>query len=115
MAVGVGALEVSLDQRIPIGSGRAIYIGSVVTAGTEYPTGGASLEEASTSRHKLPERFDWIFVGSIFPSNFAAPNKVKLLAANTVTAEKSGLIELKAKESMATPLKGAVFFAVGNA
>ena len=78
----------------PLENGRCIYTGTAL-GGTEYETCGTTLEEDTTnSRFKMPEKWDsFILIGLLLCPWVQATQKLKLLAANTVTAKKSGLVE----------------------
>jgi len=113
MAAAAHKIQVTITDKIPLENGRALYIGTC-EGGTGYETGGVALEEEATnSRHKLPARFDSVTVNGLLPSQFVKGTQlVKLLAVNTVTAKKSGLVEYENGETMAalvpagTPFQG---------
>lgn len=115
MAVAVGEAQATVDQRFPIGHGRAIYIGRI-TGGTEYPTGGATLADSGAGRYALPEKLDFLSVQPLgLTAQFVAPAKLKLFAETTVgTSTETGLSEYKSKATMATALAAAPFFAIGD-
>lgn len=114
MAVAVGGIQLTGLQKDLIGGNRAIYTG-VATGGTEYPTGGATLEVEPEERIKLPEKFDIVQIGALgLLAVFVAPNKIKLFAEQTVgTSTETALAELKAKATMATAVAAVPFFAIG--
>lgn len=115
MAVAVGEAQATVNQRFPIGYGRAIYIGTI-TGGTEYPTGGATLADGGAGRYTLPEKLDMLAVQPVgLTSQFVAPNKLKLFAEATVAATtETPLAEYKSKASMTTALAAAPFWAIGD-
>lgn len=115
MAVAVGEVQLTVTTKVPLGNGRALYFGTA-TGGTEYPTGGASLgEEATNSRHKMPERWDYLKVDTLgLISKFVAPNKLQLLAETTVAESTvTALSEFKSKATMATAVAAVPFFGIG--
>lgn len=116
MAVAVGEAQATCDEQIPIGRGRAIYIGRL-TGGTEYPTGGATLGDSGAGRYTLPSKIDIFSVQPLgLTSQFVQPNKLKLFAETTVgTSTETGLSELKSKATMATALAAAPFWCIGDA
>lgn len=116
MAVAVGEAQATVDERIPIGSGRAIYIGRI-TGGTEYPTGGATLGDSTLGRYSLPTKLDIFSVQALgLTAQFVSPNKIKLFAEATVAAStETPMAELKSKATMATALAAAPFWCIGDA
>src|ERR1700684_922317 len=116
MAVAVGEIQLTGTEKIPLEKGRALYVG-VATGGTEYPTGGASLgEEATNSRYKMPERWDYLKLDAIgLVSKFVAPNKLQLYAEQTVgTSTETPLAQLKSLATMATAVAAVPFFGIGT-
>lgn len=125
MAVAANEVQAIVSQRWPIGSGRAIYVGTC-QGGTGYATGGAVMsgggqanEEANGSRHKFPEKVDYVSIGAPLGSAVAGPNgnKVKLFAETTVgVSTETPLSELKNAATMATAIPaGTPFMAIGDA
>lgn len=115
MAAAAKHIQLTVLSRTPIGNGVAIYTGTAL-GGTEYETGGTSLEEEATnSRYKLPERWIHIDVNGLLKSQFnASSQKLKLNAVNTVTAKKSGLVEYETGETMASLIPaGTPFWGIG--
>lgn len=114
MAVAVGEAQVTITQKTLLPTGGSLYVG-VITGGTEYPTGGATLAANPESRYSLPEKLDYLQVSPLgLTAQFVAPNKLKLFAETTVgTSTETALSELKTKTTMATALAGAPFIAIG--
>lgn len=114
MAVAVGEAQVTVIKKTLLPTGGSLYMG-VVTGGTEYPTGGATLKASEESRYALPEKLDWAQVSPLgLTSQYVAPNKLKLFAETTVgTSTETALSELKSKATMATALAGAPFIGIG--
>lgn len=114
MAVAVGEAQVTITKKTLLFTGGSLYQG-VVTGGTEYPTGGATIAASTESRYSLPEKLDWCQVSPTgLTAQFVAPNKLKLFAETTVgTSTETGLSEYKSKATMATALAGAPFIAIG--
>lgn len=115
MAAAAKHVQLTVTEKIDIGNNRALYFGTAL-GGTEYETGGTTVEEEATnSRFKLPERWVNLKIEGLLVSQFnAASQKLKLLAVNTVTAKKSGLIEYETGETMATLIPaGTPFWGIG--
>lgn len=115
MAAAPKHVQLTITTKIPIGGNRAIYSGTAL-GGTEYETGGTTLEEEATnSRFKMPERWDNLSIqGGLLSQFVSASQKLKLLAVNTVTAKKSGLVEYENAETMATLIPaGTPFWGIG--
>lgn len=117
MAAAAKHIQLTVTEKIPLENNRAIYYGTAL-GGTEYETGGTSLEEEATnSRYKLPERFLEVDIkGGLLSQWNVASQKLKLQAVNTVTAKKSGFVEYENGETMAALIPaGTPFRAVGLA
>jgi hypothetical protein len=116
MAAAAHKIQLIVTDKVPeLQTGRSLYIGTA-EGGTGYETGGVGLEEEATlSRYKLPARIDYIFINALLPSQWVKTTQLcKLLAANTVTAKKSGLVEYETGETMATLVPaGSPFWAIG--
>jgi hypothetical protein len=116
MAVGVGEVQLTITTRIPLEGGRAIYLGTAA-AGTEYPTGGATIGQEETNkvpttgRFTAPERWDYLRVDTAVASAFVGPNKLKLF---TVEGAEAPGAEFASKHTMATAIPaGTTFFGIG--
>lgn len=112
MAIAANEIQLTVTQRLPIGSGRAIYVGTA-TGGTGYATGGATLgEEPTNSRAKLPEKLDWLKIEALgAQAVFVAPGTVKLFGAST--SEGTVAVEFKNAATMATAIAAVPFVAIG--
>ena len=55
-------IPVLINTKVPVGTGRAFYLGNIgaITTNT-YTTGGSALEEGTGSRYKIPGKIDAIF------------------------------------------------------
>ena len=113
MAAANEVIKVFLHTKIPIGTGRAIYLGTA-TGGSEYATGGVTLSEETGSRYKPPERCDNITISAIgLTPYFIAPNKVGIGKAE---ATEAGGTQIGAAKTMATAIPaGTVIQIVGDA
>lgn len=122
MAAAAKHVQLTITSKIPIGGGRAIYAGTAL-GGTEYETGGTSVEaEATNSRYAMPERWDTLNVGpsaaagaGLLSTWFAQAQKLKLFALTTVaTSTETGLSEFKTAATMATAIPaGTPFWGIG--
>lgn len=111
MAVAVAEAQATVTTKILVGNGRSIYIGTLAF-GTEYATGGDTLESAAESRYKLPEKPDAVLiVGSTgYDFEYVATNKVKAYVGPAAAKEPSQ--EVAAKKDLSAVTKAA-FWAIG--
>jgi len=79
MAVAAGEAQATVNTRIPLAHGRALYLGTLAF-GNKYATGGDTLGTLEASRYKLPEKLDMVKVGmaSGYAVEFVKPSKLKL-------------------------------------
>lgn len=117
MAAAAHTIQLTVNEKIPVGKGRALYLGTA-EGGTGYETGGVAVaEEPTNSRYSMPARFDNLNVQGLLVSQWTPkPQLLKLLANNTVTAKKSGFVEYENGETMATLVPaGTPFWGIGLA
>jgi hypothetical protein len=115
MAAAAHKIQITVTDKVPLGNGRALYLGTAL-GGAEYEAGGAALEEEATnSRFKLPERLDNVVISGLMQGQWVkGTQKYKLLANAAVTAKKTGFVEYEAGETAATPIPaGTPFQAIG--
>lgn len=103
MAAPAKKIEVSLQTKIPIGSGRAFYLGTAL-GGAEYVTGGVTFANETGARYAPPEKFDYVWIGGGVIAA-AVTNLVKIFAETTVaTSTETPLTEFKSAATLATPI-----------
>lgn len=115
MAVAVGEAQASVLTKVKmLENGRALYAG-VISAGTEYPTGGYTLASDPAGRASLPSVIDTILIVGAggYDFEFVPGATPKIKAYVSAAAAKEPSQEVAAKKDLSAVK--AQFLAIGIA
>lgn len=97
-APGVAVAQFTTKTKIAVGNGRAKYVG-VVAFGSEYETGGDTIESNPEARHALPAQIDSVQISGTGGWDFSYEGG-KIKAYGTGAAAKGAGAEASAKTSL---------------